>query len=195
MFGLILGALNVVALAVSAIDIGIHVCKALGIIKKDMPPEELGERALQAQEKGIKPENYEGRYNEYLREIETIDLEPEARYSPEEKNEAAAQVLGLALVEHYGKDSGADKFLNTELTESNKDFYQPERVISYMDTFKNSGENMENINKYFDSKLDSLQMFRQVDAKLIEAEKKLGVNEEQAKQNLDDERLKRSENL
>ena len=195
MFGLILGALNVVALAVSAIDIGIHVCKALGIIKKDMPPEELGERALQAQEKGIKPENYEGRYNEYLREIETIDLEPEARYSPEEKNEAAAQVMSWALVEHYGKDSGADKFLSTELTESNKDFYQPERVISYMDTFKNSGENMENINKYFDSKLDSLQMFRQVDAKLIEAEKKLGVNEEQAKQNLDDERLKRSENL
>ena len=195
MFGLILGALNVVALAVSAIDIGIHVCKALGIIKKDMPPEELGERALQAQEKGIKPENYEGRYNEYLREIETIDLEPEARYSPEEKNEAAAQVMSWALVERYGKDSGADKFLSTELTESNKDFYQPERVISYMDTFKNSGENMENINKYFDSKLDSLQMFRQVDAKLIEAEKKLGVNEEQAKQNLDDERLKRSEDL
>ena len=156
-----------------------------------MPPEELCERALQAQEKGIKPENYEGRYNEYLREIETIDLEPETRYSPEEKNEAAAQVLGLALVEHYGKDSGADKFLSTELTEANRNFYRPERVISYMDTFKNSSENMENINKYFDSKLDSLQDIRKTESVLLEAEKSLNVGESKTKSDFDAERVKR----
>ncbi len=195
MFGLILGALNVVALAVTAIDIGIHVCKALGIIKKDMPPEELGDRALQAQDRGIKAEDYEGRYNEYLQEIETIELDPEAseKFSVEEKQTAAAEILGTALVEYYGKDSGAEKFLNTELTEVNKDFYTPERVVSYMNAFKNSGDNMENINKYFDSKLDSMQEIRHVDTMLIEAEKKLGVSEEEAKQNLDEEKTKRSE--
>lgn len=197
MFGLILGALKVVAFAVTAIDIGVRVCKSLGIIKKEMPPEELGDRALQAQEKGINPEDYEGRYNEYLAEIEALELEPEAseKFSPEEKKVAAAQVLSLALVEHYGKDSGVEKFLSTELTENNKKFYTPERVISYMDTFKNSRDNMENISKYFDGKLDSMQDFRYVDAKLIEAEKKLGVNEEEAKQNLDEEKIKRSEDL
>lgn len=197
MFGLILGALKVVAFAVTAIDIGVRVCKSLGIIKKEMPPEELGDRALQAQEKGINPEDYEGRYNEYLAEIEALELEPEAseKFSPEEKKVAAAQVLSLALVEHYGKDSGVEKFLSTELTENNKKFYTPERVISYMDTFKNSRDNMENISKYFDGKLDSMQDFRYMDAKLIEAEKKLGVNEEKAKQNLDEEKIKRSEDL
>lgn len=197
MFGLILGALKVVAFAVTAIDIGVRVCKSLGIIKKEMPPEELGDRALQAQEKGINPEDYEGRYNEYLAEIEALELEPEAseKFSPEEKKVAAAQVLSLALVEHYGKDSGVEKFLSTELTENNKKFYTPERVISYMDTFKNSRDNMENISKYFDGKSDSMQDFRYVDAKLIEAEKKLGVNEEEAKQNLDEEKIKRSEDL
>ena len=60
-----------------------------------------------------------------------------------------------------------------------------------MDTFKNSGENMDNINKYFDNKLDSLQDIRQVDEKLVEAEKKLGVDEDTAKQNLDTEKAKR----
>ena len=197
MFGLIVGALSVVSLAVSVIDIGISVCKSLGIIKKDMPPEELGDRALQAQEKGVKLEDYAGRYDEYIKDIESLELEPEVseKFSLEEKNKAAAQVLGAGLVEHYGKESGVENFIGTELVEANKDFYNPARVVSFMNTFKNSGIDMGNINKYFDSKLDSMQEIRYVNAKLVEAEKKLGINEEQAKKNLNEEQAKRSENL
>lgn len=197
MFGLIVGALSVVSLAVSVIDIGINVCKSLGIIKKDMPPEELGDRALQAQEKGVKLEDYAGRYDEYIKDIESLELEPEAseKFSPAEKNKAAAEVLSAVLVDHYGSESGVENFLGTELVEANKDFYNPARVISFMDTFKNSGTDMGNINKYFDSKLDSMQEIRYVNAKLVEAEKRLGFDDEQAKKNLSEEQDKRSEDL
>ena len=195
MFGLIVGALSVVSLAVSVIDIGISVCKSLGIIKKDMPAEELGERALQAQEKGVKLEDYAGRYDEYIKDIESLELEASEKFSPAEKNKAAAEVLGAVLVDHYGNESGVENFLGTELVEANKDFYNPARVISFMDTFKNSGTDMGNINKYFDSKLDSMQEIRYVNAKLVEAEKRLGFDDEQAKKNLSDEQAKRSEDL
>ena len=193
MFAIIVGALSVLSLAVSVIDIGMNICKALGMFDKDMSAEELGDRALQAQEKGIKLADYKDNFDEYVKEIETIDLDPEIseKYDLAEKNKAAANVLGTGIVEHYGKDSGVDKFLHDEVTESNKDFYTPERAVAYMDTFKNSGENMDNINKYFDNKLDSLQDIRQVDEKLVEAEKKLGVDEDTAKQNLDTEKAKR----
>ena len=195
MFGLIVGALSVVSLAVSVIDIGISVCKSLGIIKKDMPVEELGERALQAQEKGVKLEDYAGRYDEYIKDIESLELEASEKFSPAEKNKAAAEVLGAVLVDHYGNESGVENFLGTELVEANKDFYNPARVISFMDTFKNSGTDMGNINKYFDSKLDSMQEIRYVNAKLVEAEKRLGFDDEQAKKNLSEEQAKRSEDL
>ena len=190
-----MGILSVVSIALSVIDIGMHVCQSLNLVKKETTPEELGDRALQAYEKGVKLEDYEGRYDEYIDAIENVDLDPEIseNLSLEDKKNAAAAVLGTGLVEYYGKESGVDKFLSTEFKEDNKEFYTPERVVAYLDTFKTSGDNMENIGKYFDGKLDSMQEIRQVDASLIEAEKKLGITDEEAKENIDIEKDRRSE--
>ena len=197
MFGLLVGALKIVSFAVSVIDIGMRVCKTLNILKKDMPSEELGDRALQAQEKGIKISDYEGRYDEYIKEIENVEVNPESsnKFSSEQKNFAAAQVLGMGLLEHFGKDSGVDKFIGTELVEKNKDFYNPDRVVAYMETFKAAGLSMETIGRYLDSKLESLLENRNVDVKLVEAEQKLGLTESQAQENLDAERSRRSQDL
>jgi len=197
MFGFIVGALSVISIALSVVDIGMRVCRSLGIIHKDKTPEELGDRVLQAEEQGIKLEDYENRYDEYMKAIESVELDPESskNFSVADKNKAAAAILGIGLMEHYGKDSGVDKFLKTELVEENKTFYQPERVVAYLDTFKNSGENMENIGRYLDNKLDSMQDIRQVDAKLIEAEKKLGVSDVEAKENLEAEKDRRSDDI
>lgn len=194
MFGLFVGVLSVVSIALSVIDIGMRVCQSLGIVKKETTPEELGDRALQAQEKGIKIEDYEGRYDEYMDAIDSVELDPDKseHYKPEEKQKAAATVLGIGLAEHYGRESGVDKFLSTEMVEDNREFYQPDRVVAYLDTFKKNGENMDNIGKYFDSKLDSMQEIRQVDANLVEAEKKLGASEVEAKDHLDLEKTRRS---
>lgn len=50
--------------------------KALGGIGVATPTDELGDKALQAEEAGIKPENYKS-YEEYVKAVEEFPLDPE----------------------------------------------------------------------------------------------------------------------
>ena len=60
-----------------------------------------------------------------------------------------------------------------------------------MEEFKDGG--MEKIGDYFDNKLDSLQGIKKIEGKLQEAEKSLGVSEEEAKERLQAEVERRTE--
>ena len=55
-------ALGAVGLAIEGLKMVVNslvnVCKALGLIEEDTDPEELGDKAIQAEESGIKPENF-----------------------------------------------------------------------------------------------------------------------------------------
>ena len=53
--------------------------------------------------------------------------------------------------------------------------------------------NMENIGRYFDSKLDSMQDIRHTESVLIAAEKFIGINEQDAKKNFATDRSQRAE--
>ena len=192
MFGLIL---SVVSIALSVVNIGMEVCKRLGIIDSEVSTEELGDRALQARDEGINIEDYGDRYDEYIDKINSIELNPDKtkETSLEDKQKEAAKVIGTGLLEHYGRDSGVMDFIKSELVSDNKEFYKPERVIAYLDTFKDSNENMSNINRYFEGKLNTFQEVSSIDEELVKAEKKLGVDEEEAKQNIDNEKIRREE--
>ena len=52
---------------------------------------------------------------------------------------------------------------------------------------------MENIGRYFDSKLDAMQEIRRTESVLVAAEKSIGVNEQDAKKKFETERLHRAE--
>ena len=69
-------ALAVVGLAVQGLKIVgnaiVSIAKALGIIKPERTVEEIGDRALQAEEKGITPDKYES-YEAWIKEIEKDD--------------------------------------------------------------------------------------------------------------------------
>ena len=52
---------------------------------------------------------------------------------------------------------------------------------------------MDKIGDYFDNKLDSLQGIKQIEGKLQEAEKSLGVSEDEAKERLQVEVERRAE--
>ena len=107
MFGLIIGALRVVALVVT-VYAGISICRNLGLLKPDTEPENLGDRALQANEAGIDPEDYDGRFEEYRDKIEKFEIyqEKSNTYTTDQKLAAAGEVAGWALTEHYGKETG-----------------------------------------------------------------------------------------
>ena len=75
-------AASVMALSLPQILLSVYICvliaKELGILgpeQNEKDVEELGDRVIQAREKGIKPENFKT-YEEYMKEIENFKIDP-----------------------------------------------------------------------------------------------------------------------
>ena len=185
------GAFSVVSFAVNVISTGIAICKALGIFKQDMDSEELGDRAIQAYDAGIRPEDYEGRFKEYREKIENFELDPEKskQIDANDKLKVAGNIAGWGITDFFGQASGIGKFIK-DINE-NGGFYTPERATAYLEAFKNGG--MDKIGDFFNNKLDSVKDIEVVEAKLTDAEKKLGCSDKDAEANLDQEMDRRSE--
>lgn len=66
---------------------------ALGGMKPDEEFEDLGDRAYQASQKGIQPENFDS-YDEYMEEIRNFELDPEES----KKNVEAKTAMGVLVV-------------------------------------------------------------------------------------------------
>ena len=64
------GSLGMVA------NVVVAVCQILSILRQDESAEDLGDRALQAAENGIRPENFD-RYDDYLDSIRKFEINPE----------------------------------------------------------------------------------------------------------------------
>lgn len=94
--------LQEIALVAGAI---LAIGKALGIIKPEEKPEELGDKALQAADKNIKPENFES-YSDYVKEVEKFKCDPEKskKYTTEEKLRKATELSTGIAIENLGKD-------------------------------------------------------------------------------------------
>ncbi len=128
MFGLIAGAIGSFiavattvgkALAVAGLAIqGLKVLanafialgKALGIIKPETKPEELGDKAIQAEEAGIKPENFDS-YAQYVKAVEGFKVDPEkSKLIPEEEKLKKGITLTSALAAEKYPDFPMETF-------------------------------------------------------------------------------------
>jgi len=69
-----------------------NIFSALGAMKPDEKFEDLGDRAYQASEKGIQPENFDS-YDEYMEEIRNFELDPEES----KKNVEAKTAMGVIV--------------------------------------------------------------------------------------------------
>lgn len=125
----ILGAITAVALAIQAVavigQILMTVAKALGLIEDDQQSvEDLGDKAIQAADEGIVPENYES-YEQYLHDVENfeLDLEKSASIKQEEKIAKGAEVLLKATDEKLGTDGIVVVNLLNAMA-SNQDFFR-----------------------------------------------------------------------
>lgn len=153
-------ATGVLAKAIVAID---TISRILGLLKPNETTEDIGERALQAQEAGISPEDY-ATYKEYVAAIKNFELDPKKseQYSDTEKMLAGIGVQYWGFEEKFGVGAGD---ILTKTVES-PDYFTGERLASFLDKV----ESVSDVVKYFDGKLSSNER-NAVEAKLVEAEK------------------------
>lgn len=140
--GLAIQAIKMVGNAISMIG------KALGIIKPEMDVEEIGDRALQAEEAGKSPEDYES-YEAWVRDIERDDwgYDPEKNkdMSPEKKVLKGIEVASGVVVEKY-PDLPIEKFIL--LAENNSSFFTVERMTKIAELTQKDPEAFGKIIEY-----------------------------------------------
>lgn len=144
----------------------VSIGKALGLIKTEKP-EDLGDKALQAEEKGIVPENYET-YQQYVDAVEKFEVDPEKSklYTEEAKLTKATELSCGVLAEKAGEApeiypdlfETAGKFPEYFAPDKNEPGRIAEIIRSGADTiklatgyFSGKETNPENIEKAIDS--------------------------------------------
>ncbi|MCI5576116.1 MAG: hypothetical protein MR366_00950 [Succinivibrio sp.] len=127
------------SLAINAVS---SVCsfigKFLGVMKEKDNLEDLGERSLQAEESGIRPENYQ-KFEDYQKAIDNFEIDPKKKHRPEDclnrgidhvnlaskmkmpelNLEAVINYLGKVDGEGFFNQKNLDSILNTCKTEPN----------------------------------------------------------------------------
>jgi len=126
--------------------------------------EDMGDRALQAAEAGIRPENFDN-WDEYVAQIRDLELRPElsTQFSVEDKHAAGLAVAVRALEEKFGLPSGAMAFLPL-LVASNPDYFNAERMEAVLRVTKD----IASIIDYVDGKLGRADR-QQVEETLVRA--------------------------
>lgn len=113
---------QVVSKAIQAIG------RALGIIKEKDQIEDLGDRALQAEEKGITPDKY-STFNEYKQALDNFELNPDKTKatSLEEKEKKFIEICVLGMKEQ-NPNLKVEEMIT--LMDKNPSLFTPERANS-----------------------------------------------------------------
>ena len=178
MFGVILGALSAaVSLAVKAVacvavaKLVQSIAKALGLVKEDEKPEDLGDKALQAEEQGITPDKFKT-YEEYANRIQNFELDPEKskKYSTEDKMKKSMEVYSKLIAEKYPETAvDLDKLAAIEI--KNPDYLTDERIGQISEMVKDDPKLIGYISRYLSgSETDTVNISNTID-KMINIEK------------------------
>lgn len=86
---------------IQVVNIIIGIVKGLGIVQPEENATDLGDKALQAEEAGITPENYDS-YEEYLKAVEKFETNPKrsAKIDENEKLQKGAEIITATLIEN-----------------------------------------------------------------------------------------------
>lgn len=114
--------------------------QGLGILKPDEKTEELGERALQAAEKGITIEKFDD-FDGYMDVLRNFDLDPDKaeKRSTAEKLVAGVGVGTVGLERKFNAAPGSLDSLWL-LPIANPDYFTPDRVQSLVSTGRFAGD-------------------------------------------------------
>ncbi len=161
----------IVALPIAEVLLVFQIVKSLleklGVIDKEVKEDELGDKTLQAEEAGIKRENF-NTYDEYYKEIQNFKVDPDKslKYSDSEKIVAATLTLAGLLEEKLGDVKTA--FVAEVMPKFGANL-SVERASSYLDSFK---DDIASVTKYFKGELSDDLRFS-VEKQVVDTEKKL----------------------
>lgn len=164
----IAGNLGTVGLVIQAI------AAIVGIFQKNDSVEDIGDRAMQASESGIRPESFDS-FDEYIDAIRNFELDPEKSqsYSSNVKKIAGIGIACKGIEEKFQLQSGAMGAM-TVLIACNPEYFNSERISNWVQM----GVNITNIVAYFDKKLDAGESVDTIN-EMIESEKNINHQSEQ----------------
>lgn len=138
----IVKGLAIAGLAVEGIkkigEVIAKIFKALGIIKPETTVDDLGDKALQAEAEGIKPEDYES-VEDYIKAVESRKSNPElsAKFTEKEKIEKGTQLLTALSIEKYGQAT-TENFIKT--LKEHEDYFNKDRTDALANVVKSAGD-------------------------------------------------------
>nr|WP_315060091.1 hypothetical protein [uncultured Lysinibacillus sp.] len=157
-----------VATSVSAIATAVSAVSHAFGLTKTTNPEQLGDKALQADEDGIHPDNYDT-FQEYLDAVEEFEIDPEKskKWTKEEKEMRALQISSTLLIDKFGKNA---ETMIYEMAK-NPEHFTIERSKAYLEIAEDKGIDIENIKLLLDNELDDYKDMLEADNAMYDIEK------------------------
>ena len=150
-------------------NIIIGIVKGLGIVAPEENATDLGDKALQAEEAGIKPENYDS-YEEYLKAVEKFETNPErsAQIKENEKLQKGAEIITATLIERYGDAVTA----LLAMIAKNPTYFE-QRMPIFTEMQKSNSNTFADITRYMSGKETDIKKADETLEKIFEVEKKV----------------------
>ena len=160
--------------------------QCLGILPPDKEIEDIGDQALQADEAGIKPENYSN-YEDYKKAVESFEVNPERsrQLTLEQKIQKALEYESLGLCMKY-PELPIEKIFTT--VAQNSVYLTPERTAQLGSLIKDNVGLLADITNYISGEEKSFDKVDSVLGVLTDIEKKLepGITDAEAMKRISD---------
>lgn len=155
----ILSGINTVCTTIAVIT------QVVGVFKKDEKIEDMGDRALQASDAGIKPEHFDT-FDEYLDAVRNFAINPtkSEKFTQVEKQLAGLSVAAKGIENTLDFRDGTIGDLCVQIAK-NSDYFTEDRITSWL----KSDLPLEKVIDYFDSKLNAADTI-DIEEKLIQHE-------------------------
>ena len=131
--------------------------KAVGLLDETESVEDLGDRALQAEEAGeLDPEQFDS-YEEYMKKVREFELDEERSktITPEQKMEKGSELMTQLAVAHYGEAAGAG--LVTMVAEHREYFSDGDKLSEIGKLTKDGEAEVADIVNYVEGKPQSTE--------------------------------------
>lgn len=171
---------------IQIVNIVIGIVKGLGIVSPEENATDLGDKALQAEEAGIKPENYDS-YEEYLKAVEKFETNPErsTEIKEDDKLQKSAEVITATLIERYG-DAVTALFA---MIAKNPTYFE-QRMPFFTEMQKTDSSTFADITRYMSGKETDINKADTTLEKIFDVEKKVEPDKTIADMMKDIEKMK-----